>query len=160
MAEHASQILSTSHTAFSLWQRETETLLTAGRLNPDLRLLVMKVLHITKPLDRSRSSSAGRSAITLCRVLFNKNSAEIRKDETCLVLLSSPSHTSDTRIGLFGELEENRELCVWQPWHQVELPSDTAADSLNASDCVGDGNVGESGTRVALLCSRFLVNRT
>jgi hypothetical protein len=156
LADRASAILSGSRIAFCLWQRETESLLSSRRLTPDLRVLVMRVLYATKPSSRPRLSPADRSVIALCR--FLKDSTRIFQAETCILVLSPP-HSPNARISSVEEVKETQEIAIWQPWHQVDLPAGMGFEdvSLGASTEAGPSR---AGSRVALLCSRFLVNRS
>jgi hypothetical protein len=153
LAERASQMLTRSQNASTLWQREAENLRASHRLTPNIRFLVIKVLHITKPSDRFRDTSLRWTGIVLCRLLHSKSSM---RDENYTVLLSS--HTSEPRFSVSSDLKENTEIWVWPPWYQIDLPVDLNLDNHETDGEEGEGRISDA--RVALLCSRFYISLT
>ena len=147
LAERASRILSRSHTAFSLWQRETDSLLSTRRLMPDLRFRVARILHLTKLTERSRSLPSHRSGVVLCHPIDAKGDIDTLREEMHMLLLCCSSSVSDMRVSNVGELKENREIYVWHPHYEIELPA-------TLQTLVGRGS---NKSAKALLCPRFLV---
>jgi len=163
LAERASQMLSRSHTVLSLWQLETETLVRSfRRLTPDLRLRIVQVLCIPSCTDRFSQPSTRRFGLALCEVLNNeKPGMGSRQRTSAMILLSDSLPSSELGVRSAAGLEKDRDILVWRPWHEVEMPFDL---EVPFAIPFGDepGNSAQQGGwyergMATLLCSRFLI---
>lgn len=149
LAERASHQLSNTHTALALWQKETEVLSRSSRrLTPDLRLVILKILHTAQHSDPSASANPSKSGLALCG---RPNPIDGLSDELYLVLLSFATILPpDARVRSAQHFKEGNEVHMWRPWHEVPIQNTPAIfpDTTypHHSSCTD-----------ALICSRFLL---
>jgi len=152
LAERASNLLSRSQTAFTLWHKETSSQFssatTARRPTADLHLRILKILHDSSSPSlhlHSRSTPTAQPIIALCRVLKKPRiGAELTESDIYPVLFSSVRE----------DIKEGKDVYVWKPWYTVELPDPGIFVDYEDMQ-FGLGKSRRS--REALLCSRFFV---
>ncbi|KAF5376076.1 hypothetical protein D9615_007729 [Tricholomella constricta] len=163
MAERVREVMARSHTSLALWHKETELKLASSssssrRLNPDIRLRIVKIVDSpagaksSSPRKPSFSASAGVSpGVAFCHIVSSppvkhphlvRVSSRTREEQRHLVVLSFPT-TAPPRLrgqkGIYVRNPEDfvlgREVCVWEPWLEVSLtsqsPSVDNTSSLN-----------------------------
>ena len=180
LAERAERFLSRSSTNFSLWQAGfAKQLEGAKHTREDLRLRISSILSHTRNTTRSFSDGLPRTAIARCTEVLQdgqdgpdgpagkgEGSPQPPQEEGTVVFLFA-DHASS--ISSAVHFKEGREVRVWRPWQEIELPEVIidrrlhlpAAVSTRGVSATGTGTTG-TGTdrkrRTALLCSRFLVS--
>lgn len=179
LAERATNFLSRSQTAFTLWHKETQSSLVSSSRRPtaDLHLRILNIMHQPSPSTHSRSSPP---LIALCRIIKkNQDSASSELKSNIYPVLFSflkPKSSATSTSTSKDCLEQGKEVYVWKPWHIVQLPEpgiDISISTKNNQEDWGfirgmtqfeigkqaemeqDGRI-----RTALLCSRFFVART
>jgi hypothetical protein len=179
LAERASNLLSRSQTAFTLWHKETSSQFssatTARRPTADLHFRILKILHEPSPSahSHSKSTSTVQPIIALCRVLNKPQNSSIgaglTESDIYPILFSSPSPiSSNSNPAAREDIKEDKEVYVWKPWYTVELPEPgmliDASYEKGVDMQLGDEwRLGRSRrsrrSREALLCSRFFLLR-
>ncbi|TDL25743.1 hypothetical protein BD410DRAFT_837210 [Rickenella mellea] len=153
LAERADHLMTRSRTAYSLWQKEVETQLASSRqVTPDLRLQVMRIVHTSHKPTFNGTPGALYNVLAQCRVMKDDSSHETEVEEgTVLFTFNDPTRRVDP-----GEtVPEGINICVWRPWHEVEISSDVTRRP--EGDISSIENVEKRVAQTALLCSRFLV---
>ena len=156
LAERAERLFSQSSTNFSLWQTGfTRQLEGAKHTKEDLRLRVESIISYTKSTTRPSMSSADalpRTAITKCREVLPDmlEKPDSSPQEKTVVFLFANHKTVSSAVGF----EEGKEVCVWRPWQEIELPAVHDQSHLPTME-VRTPPTASNGA--ALLCSRFLV---
>jgi hypothetical protein len=159
LAERAENRLSRSSTNFSLWQAEFARQLEGNKpMKEDLRLRVLSILSYTSTM-RSFASSDGppRSTVTKCMDVHRGSLDKSKQSlEEATVVFLFASHE---RISSALTFQEGREVCVWRPWQEIELPEVFDQLPLHPIEMETSptSRVSHSGRRTALLCSRFFV---
>ncbi|KAG6841802.1 hypothetical protein C0991_006686 [Blastosporella zonata] len=160
LAARSFELISQSHTSLTLWQKETELQLasSSSRLNSDLRLRIVKIIE--PPAGAKSSSprkpsfaanSATSTAVAICRVVSTPSRhphvvdyiPRIREKQYHLVVLTFATIAPPRLRGRNGVYVRNpedfiagRELCLWQPWHEVSLSSKLSSSSPDDSATV------------------------
>jgi hypothetical protein len=171
LAERASNLLSRSQTAFTLWHKEASSQFssatTARRPTADLHLRILKILHEPSlpAHSHSKPTSTAQPIIALCRVLNkpqnSSTGAGLTESDIYPILFSSPSPlSSNSNPAAREDIKEDKEVYVWKPWYTVELPEPGILIDVDMQ--LGDEwELGRSRrsrrSREALLCSRFFV---
>ncbi|KIM77412.1 hypothetical protein PILCRDRAFT_825380 [Piloderma croceum F 1598] len=175
LAERASNLLSRSQTAFTLWHKETSSQFssatTARRPTADLHLRILKILHEPPPSTHSRPTPTAHPIIALCRVLNkpqnSRNEAGLAESDIYPILFSSLSPiSSNLNPAAREDIKMDKDVYVWKPWYTVELPEpgilvDVSYEEGLDMQLGDEWGLGRSRrnrrSREALLCSRFFV---
>jgi hypothetical protein len=133
---------------------ETKPLCHSSRRQaPDLRLRVIRVLHIPCYVDLFQSASARQFGLTVCGPLVDGGPDTESENQLCtILLLFNPSPARETGVGSMAHLQEDRHIFVWQPWYEVDVPMDYRVTSSGLGE-----STHQQGLGVTLLCSRFLI---
>ena len=141
LAELAQNLISRSNTDFSLWSKEVAH--PDGRTNSYTRLEVCEVLS-RNPRETPETSTGSYnvqgivfSVLTQCRAL------DLAEDQSGLVLFSSRSPTTASRVSDIKGVDIGKEVYIWEPWSEATIASPGAQSS--------------SRREKVLLCSRFMV---
>lgn len=141
LAELAQSFISRSHTDFSLWSKEITY--PDGRTNPHTRLEVLEVLsrnpRETPEFSTSNCNTQGIvfSVLTRCQAL------DLAEEQSGLVLFSSRSSTTSSRVSDIKGVDIGKEVHIWEPWSEATIASPGAQSSTRREK--------------VLLCSRFMV---
>lgn len=126
LAAQASLHLNNSHISLTLWSKELSRQLSSHshRLKPDLRLSIVKIIHIPQP-PQSASSASSIPGIALCRTFLPSSSttSTAASPQLSVVLLSFTPFPSPatTPIRNPTQFVQGREIWVWKPWRVVPL---------------------------------------
>lgn len=164
LAERASHLISRSQQEFLLWSHDVGRTLVhsapASRTPPhDLRVSVLEVL--TAPFKETTDALLSHSpfpplpppyALARCKVTSKAGfEAHGRDVKTVLILFAYSTVTATStaaaasRLSSMIGLEKGREVLLWRPWSEVEMPPEPG------------GNASSSDKPPTLLCTRFLV---
>jgi hypothetical protein len=155
LAEQADRLFSRSSTNFSLWQAGfVKQLEGAKQTKEDLRLHIVSILSFTR---NTTADALPRSAIARCSEVLQDASdrTESNPQEGTVVFLFA----KHDRVSSPVNFQEGKDVRVWQPWQEIELPEvlnqlDSPAKEVRT---LPNSQVPAAGKRTALLCSRFLV---
>ncbi|KAF8524974.1 hypothetical protein JB92DRAFT_2877835 [Gautieria morchelliformis] len=160
LAELAEHRLSRFSTNFSLWQAGfARQLETTKPIKEDLRLRVLSILSYTSTVRSFASSVDGppRSAVTRCMEVCqgSLDKGKHSREEGTVVFLFA----SHERISSALTFQEGREVCVWRPWQEIEIPEVFDQMPLRPIEMETHPTPREppTGRRTALVCSRFFV---
>jgi hypothetical protein len=178
LAEHASNLLSRSQTACTLWHKETSpqfsSATNARRPTADLHLRILKILHEPSSHSahhsHSRSTPTAQPIIALCRVLNKPQNiigAGLTESDIYPILFSSPSPiSSNSNPAAREDIKEDKEVYVWKPWYTAELPEPGILIDISYEEGVDmqledEWELGRNRrsrrSREVPLCSRFFV---
>lgn len=140
LAELAQNFISRSHTDFSLWSKETAY--PDGRTNSHTRLRVREVLS-RNPQETLEFSTTSNTQGIVFSVLTRCQALDLAKDQSGLVLFSSRSPTTSSRVSDIKGIHIGKEVHIWEPWSEATIASSGAQSSTRMEK--------------VLLCSRFMV---
>ncbi|TFK69804.1 hypothetical protein BDN72DRAFT_839963 [Pluteus cervinus] len=160
LAARANDMLTRTRNSLNLWQTETEHLLAGSRRPPpDIRLRILRVIHVPTPLPNhvlqsSPSSNATSAGIALCKIISTHSLPGLRASRlevhrTVFSFLAST--TPNTLVRNPKDFLEGLEVHVWAPYHQIESPS----QDTNEVEMEGDKVV----SNFVMMCSRFYILR-
>lgn len=158
LAERVEHLLFRSSTNFSLWQAGfAKQLERAKCTKEDIRLRISSILSYTKNTTGISSNGLPRTVITKCTKVLQgapEGNGNSPQEETVVFLFSNHD-----RVSSAINFQEGKEVCVWRPWQEVELPEVLDGIPLPALKVGALPTPGEftTGRRTALLCSRFLI---
>ncbi|KAF9238383.1 hypothetical protein BU15DRAFT_75316 [Melanogaster broomeanus] len=124
LAERAQHRMSCAKTDFVLWKRQMEQKVESGSKCPsDMKLRILKVLHVAKAPERPRSIPVPRSGLALCRLTSrHKFASEDLTLGTYVVLFNfTSSQGGGSAVSSADWFEEGRYVTAWMPWKKVDL---------------------------------------
>ncbi|KAG9017275.1 hypothetical protein FRB95_009029 [Tulasnella sp. JGI-2019a] len=162
LAERASHLISRSQQEFLLWSHDVGRTLIhsapATRTPPhDLRVSILKILTMPSKKDANAlpdfpfPSLPSPYALARCKVTSTAGyQTNGRKVEIVLILFAyarvsaTLTAAASSRLSMMVGLEKGREVLLWRPWSEVEIPPVEADDQASAG-------------MLTILCTRFLV---
>jgi hypothetical protein len=141
LAELAQNFISRSHTDFSLWTKETAY--PDGRTHSHTRLEVREILSRNPQETPEFSTSSYNTQGIVFSVLTRCQALDLAEDQSGLVLFSSRSPTTSSRVSDIKGVHIGKEVHIWEPWSETTIVSSGAQNSTQREK--------------VLLCSRFMV---
>ncbi|KIJ18198.1 hypothetical protein PAXINDRAFT_71508 [Paxillus involutus ATCC 200175] len=124
LAERAQHRISCAKTDFALWKRQMERKVESGSKFPsDMRLRMLKILHISKTPERPRSIPVPRYGLALCRLTSRHKfaSGDLTLGTYVVLFSFSPTHGASSAISSADRFEEDRDVMAWMPWQKVDV---------------------------------------
>ncbi|CCM02114.1 uncharacterized protein FIBRA_04191 [Fibroporia radiculosa] len=136
-------------TDLSLWQEGLRLDLRNKRsLAPDMRLHIVSVIHAASEAHHQRPTHAPCVGFIRCREVLGLS--EIERT----ILLNFDGAGTPSRFNSPADLQDGREVYVWQPWHTTQLSAVhlSLAPGMDLTDpSTSSGNVS------VLFCTRFWI---
>ncbi|KIK93760.1 hypothetical protein PAXRUDRAFT_494334 [Paxillus rubicundulus Ve08.2h10] len=124
LAERAQHQISCAKTDFALWKRQMERKVEFGSKFPsDMRLRMLKILHVSKAPERPRSIPVPRYGLALCRLTSQHKlaSGDLTLGTYVVLFNFAPTHGASSAISSAELFEENMDVMAWMPWQKVDL---------------------------------------
>ncbi|KAL4064076.1 hypothetical protein V8B97DRAFT_1876259 [Scleroderma yunnanense] len=124
LAERAQQHISCDQTDFVLWRCQTEKKAeSAMRATSDIRLHILRILHVLKIPEKPHSVPVPRCALAVCRVMGRHKFVEGDLTAgTYLVLFNfTLTYGSGPAISSAQQFGEGRDVFVWMPWQEINV---------------------------------------